>query len=1127
MRRFCQVLITVTVLLIWSAVATAAPRIAPGWTENQIPQYSPGSIMWGQGNVNQYPLVYRVEFVVPVGESVDFLAGRIAAEQLAGIYMNGQLVKEIAAGDSGRQRKRLEGQFTRDIDLSEHVRPGRNCIVISATKNGFALDLRGRTESGMPIDVASGPHWRMNMFGPLTIILNQPWIKPGFDDGRWFNVDVGDRGLTVDPAMARRIAEAAAADRLAQQVADARWRLSMLGDKGIAIRNWRSFGFGGAERLDDRVTSRVDAIEALDGQALVQATDALVNLSLASDELSHVQRIGQVHATDNPAVGRILLEACQEAQTRADAAWSHLQQSNWTDAAALADQAMTRIETALDRAADEAGLPLSRANEALFNKVGWYDVTDLLDADPGEWGLRLNPVTTSWKIDLAGKWRFRLDPKNEGLGDTVHTLEYNIENQWEEINVPGPWEKQGYTQANPNAPDDNPFGKNLRTDGPYNGYAWYRKTLRVPAEWAGHDLELVAGVVDDWDWAYFNGKQIGMTGGDVDQWWSKQRVYRIGADQVRFGQYNVIALRVYDCGAEGGIMQGPVALRCPGLKEAFEDQPRQQATRSTVYASPLSPAAIIMTGEKQFRLWGWEQRAIPGPEALMMVIDGKVTIKKIDGRQVVYDPQRDGLMTENWICLWKPVPDDNAVDLPILLVLESQPQRITAEAGGFGTAALNFSFDQPGKWLAAMRPIRQAIESPQDAEFDLVERLRFWSRAVLAYPMGFSEIAQRAGAKGMSLRITDVFDYRMLEDDWNTRPIRLAPLPPLASYGLQVNMKGLKVDPLVEDMNLPIDPLGRFMAVVDADRISYSVPIDPIPRKAGFTDFCFGRTDVGGPGNLAEVRIMRAYGCNSWRPQSNDGSERMHRTVKLANEQGLNLTINCDNRFAANEDIVGHYRDLARWSVDQDLPRDAIAFDLVNEPANFTPEQYNPLIKRIVQAIRQVDQDYLIYVETPNSYAGVSEFANLAPIDDPRLVYSFHDYLFRLKERWPNAQSDIREMYRNFLPAFMYSIRNNAPIHLGEFGGFHQTPHDPWNNRCTLTLMADFYRIFDQFGWHFHYYNNRSEWVIGPDGSMRGNLVHEAMARYFERGTFNALVQPPADGVTAWQRDDRSSHGKH
>jgi hypothetical protein len=565
-------------------------------------------------------------------------------------------------------------------------------------------------------------------------------------------------------------------------------------------------------------------------------------------------------------------------------------------------------------------------------------------------------------------------------------------------------------------------------------------------------------------------------------------------------------------------MDGPVELRCPGLKEAFENQPRQRATPSTVYASPLSPAAIITTGQKQIKLWGWEQRAIPGPEALIMVIDGEVTIKPIDGREVVYDPRRDGMMTENWICLWKPVPQDNAVDLPILLVLESQPQRITAEAGGFGTSTIELTFDQAGKWLAAMRPVRQAIQSPREANFDLPQRLRFWSKAVLAYPMGFSEVARRTGEGESSLRITDVFDYRMLKDDWGTSAIRLAPLPPLASYGLDVQMKGLKVDSAARDMNLPIEPLGRFMAVVDADRISYTVPIDPIPRKAGFTDFCFGATDVGGPGNLAEVRIMRAYGCNSWRPQSNDKSERMHRTVKLANEHGLNLTINCDNGFAANQDIVGHYRDLARWAVDRNLPRDAIAFDLINEPANFTPEKYNPLIKRIVQAIRRIDQDYLVYIETPNSYAGVSEFVNLAPIDDPRLVYSFHDYLFRLKQRWPNAQSDIREMYRNFLPAFMYSIRNNAPIHLGEFGGFHQTAHDPWNNRCTLTLMGDFYRIFDQFGWHFHYYNNRSEWVIGPDGSMRGNLVHESMVRYFQRGTLNALVQPPADGVTAWQR---------
>ena len=61
-----------------------------------------------------------------------------------------------------------------------------------------------------------------------------------------------------------------------------------------------------------------------------------------------------------------------------------------------------------------------------------------------------------------------------------------------------------------------------------------------------------------------------------------------------------------------------------------------------------------------------------------------------------------------------------------------------------------------------------------------------------------------------------------------------------------------------------------------------------------------------------------------------------------------------------------------------------------------------------------------------------------------------------------------------------------------ESPGIWQTLHNPWDNFATLVILDDMCRIFDQFGWHFHYYSNRGEWVIRSDGSLTGNLVHRA-----------------------------------
>lgn len=46
----------------------------------------------------------------------------------------------------------------------------------------------------------------------------------------------------------------------------------------------------------------------------------------------------------------------------------------------------------------------------------------------------------------------------------------------------------------------------------FNGIVWFRKTIDIPTDWAGKELTLNVGVIDDNDFTYFNGVQIGHTG---------------------------------------------------------------------------------------------------------------------------------------------------------------------------------------------------------------------------------------------------------------------------------------------------------------------------------------------------------------------------------------------------------------------------------------------------------------------------------------------------------------------------------------------------------------------------------------------------------------------------------------
>lgn len=105
---------------------------------------------------------------------------------------------------------------------------------------------------------------------------------------------------------------------------------------------------------------------------------------------------------------------------------------------------------------------------------------------------------------------------------------------WQTMAIPQNWENTG-----------------LNIDGA----VWFRKAVDVPAAWAGKDLTLSLGAIDDLDVTYFNGVQVGTTGMETPNWWAAPRKYMVPGAQVKAGR-NVIAVRVFDQGGNGG-MTGP------------------------------------------------------------------------------------------------------------------------------------------------------------------------------------------------------------------------------------------------------------------------------------------------------------------------------------------------------------------------------------------------------------------------------------------------------------------------------------------------------------------------------------------------------------------------------------------
>lgn len=173
------------------------------------------------------------------------------------------------------------------------------------------------------------------------------------------------------------------------------------------------------------------------------------------------------------------------------------------------------------------------------------------------------PETGPLQIDLAGEWRFRLDPSGTGESAGWGAADAD-DSDWTRIAAPGLWEHQGFFGVPEESDIANPWE--------YNGTGWYRRRVRVPRQWAGRDLVLNLGRIDDAGKVFWNGTLIGEShSADQDNRWT------VPASEVAAGEDNTLAVAVTDFGGPGGLDSGPLTLRpvwpWSGLKLDLMDMP--------------------------------------------------------------------------------------------------------------------------------------------------------------------------------------------------------------------------------------------------------------------------------------------------------------------------------------------------------------------------------------------------------------------------------------------------------------------------------------------------------------------------------------------------------------------------
>ncbi|MCO6358103.1 beta galactosidase jelly roll domain-containing protein [Roseivirga pacifica] len=140
-------------------------------------------------------------------------------------------------------------------------------------------------------------------------------------------------------------------------------------------------------------------------------------------------------------------------------------------------------------------------------------------------------------FNLRGYWKFSIGDRSEWASTNYD------DSEWEEIYVPRRWEREGFHG--------------------YDGYAWYRTTFKGSQLEKGKVHYLSLGYIDDVDEVFINGTKIGFSGGfppDYYTAWNAKRLYRIPNELLDYEGENLIAVRIFDQGGEGGIYSGDVGI---------------------------------------------------------------------------------------------------------------------------------------------------------------------------------------------------------------------------------------------------------------------------------------------------------------------------------------------------------------------------------------------------------------------------------------------------------------------------------------------------------------------------------------------------------------------------------------
>lgn len=891
------------------------------------------------------------------------------------------------------------------------------------------------------------------------------------------------------------------------------------------------------EAIAAQQAGRYDEAQRLAGQAgvLLAAAEAAVGtateLYQGRRELAHLRNVA--HLLGRPDLEQDLGEL-ETLLASAQAAYGLEDFASAGKALERLDDLALGLRGRLEASAAEAGTPLvggvGHLDAYPEDPFGWFNAKDLMANDPHGWPFHVGPADRAY-VALDGLWEFRTDADNVGVEQGFAT---GAGEGWRMLQAPLEWERQGITEDNRKAPNA-PIGRGTTNrDKPYNGFAWYRKSVVIPAEWRGRDLVLSVGNVQNWCQVYINGRPVDAVQGEQEQ----RRLIPatrvdVPQDAVKFGQENLIAIHVYNHDNFGGIVGGPLALH------ARDDAPRaietslpmgyayeqtwpgaDGGTRVTFLAGAMSPGVLVASDGGTLDFSGWQAKGHALPQ--------RVYVRTADGVRAMAP---DALPAEPLAAQWIRLEGEGT---NALIVPAAPAVRLRWGPTRQGAVGLSVEF--------AEGPARAAVLNlPADARLD-DGAWDTWAAQLRQYPVAASEVVLAAGPGGnlaprdaglQSCRIR--YNYLPLGGAEGTA---VAPVPMLVSYGLRYEYPGLRVP---EATTTPYaGPYGApYRFVESGDVLSYEAPAIDRSRMMKGVGELFARKRVednvhGGLGEVEMYQRMAEWGFDHCRyalafnadwdlpmvprrtgPITEDEAiwRRLDEIVRNCNDAGMQMML-CwfpeiesrgwkDNPDWQATSYEWWRRVAARYA---DLPEWAISYDFYNEPAYMNTDHWNQVMKELTAIIRAEDPVHMIVWESADGWAQCHWCLWMEPVDDPHVMYSFHHYGkhwgYAYDEYYPGYQSTFeRTQVDPWLEAILFGIQHHAFIHCGEFGISMLQPGDDGE-----AWLNDYLAMFERFGIGWNWWNYSGD-----------NIYRTGLAT-------NNRVSPYVPILIKWM--DRSGWGK-